>query len=380
MSREAQKALYSAQEAMRLEKFAAARNLLVDYRATLTDEQKQLDENLPNMFYHFLAQTWIAEDNLKEARKIFKEGWDRYPDDEYMMLNYAITTYNTENFAEAAPLFEKIYEVRKEKDSRYLQQAATAYYQIENFQEAKRVLKQMFGLPEPAKPEWYQMIIQICMELNQVKEAESYVLQYLKEDPLKSDYWVLFAQMRLDQEDYKGGASALEISYHIKDPDKISRYEDLAELYNYLNAPLKAAKSLEMALKEKKQAESNELKYKMIEIYKKALRFDKALSILDEMIAKAPTAKLYYDKARLLYDIQRMNEAIDILDECLKLDPKMGEAYILKGFAKWYLKDWNAARRTFDKAYEIKNVRAQAEDAIAVLEDLEKAKDQDRVF
>lgn len=373
MSRDAQKALYSAQEAMKLEKFVAARNFLVDYRATLTPEEQQLDDNLPVMYFHMLAATWTAEDNLEEARKIFKDGWDRYPNDEALMINYAITTYNTEHFKEAGPLFERIYATVEKKDSRYLQQAAAAYYQIENYKEAKRVLTQMFALPEKAKPEWYQMIIQVCMELNQMKEAENYVLQYLSEDPMKSEYWILYAQMRLDQEDYRGGASALEIAYHIKQPTRITRYEELADLYNYLNAPLKAAKSLEIALREKKSDE-DQLTQKIVQIYTRAQRFDIALSYLDKMIAQNPTEKLYFEKARLLYDIRRMDEAIDALDECLKLNRKMGDALILKGFAAWYLKDWDKARDAFNAASDIKSVRLQADDALAVLDDLESAK------
>jgi len=320
-----------------------------------------------------LANTWIAEDNLEEARKVFKEGWDRFPEDQSMMLNYAITTYNTGHFAEAAPLFEKIYASQAEKDSRYLQQAAAAYYQIDKLQEAKRVLKQMFALPEKPKPDWYQMIIQICMGLDQMDEAQSYVLRYLKEDPLKADYWILYAQMRLDKEDYKGGASALEISYNVKNPEKLSRWTDLAELYNYLNAPLKAAKSLEKILA-RNPANKDEITQKIVEIYKRAQRFDKALSYLDSMIAEKPSAKLYFEKGRLFYDNRKMEDAITALDEAIKIDPKMGQAIILKGFAAWYLKDWNRARRAFNAASDIKSVRSQAEDAIAVLEDLENAK------
>lgn len=365
LSREATKALFEAQEAMKKDDFAGGRKFLLDYLATQP-------ETIPIVLYHMLGYSYSAEGNMEEARKIFKQGHEADPGDESLLLNYAIATWEVERFVEAAPLFEKIYAGREKKDSKFLQQAAAAWYQAERFLEAKRVLKQMLALPEKPNPDWYQMIINICMELEQMDEAEGYVLEFLRFDPLKEDYWRLLAQFRLDEDDYRSAAGALEISYTVKSPDKKKSWEDLADLYAYLNAPLKVAGSLEIALKGAK--DSDEKFLQLVEFYARAQRFKRAIAFIDKMIAEERTAKLLLEKGKVLYDAGRTKDAIEAWNACIEIDSRKGDCHILKGFGQWDLKDWDGARNTFEGALRIDKYRLQAEDAIAVLEDLESVK------
>jgi tetratricopeptide (TPR) repeat protein len=365
LSKEASKALFEAQELMKNDDFAGGRKFLLDFLATDPDP-------IPIVLFHMLGYSYSSEGNMEEARKVFKQGYEAAPDDENLLLNYAIATWEVEKFADAAPLFELIYATGEKKDSKFLQQAAAAWYQDENFLEAKRVLKQMLALPEKPKPDWYQMIINICMEMEQMDEAEDYVLEYLRFDPLKAEYWRLLAQFRLDGDDYRSAAGALEISYVIKSPAKNKNWEDLADLYAYLNAPLKVAGTLVNALKGVKENDPKFLQ--LVEFYARAQRFDTAIDFLDKMIAVEKTAKLFLEKGKIEYDAGRTRKAIKAWGDCIEADSKEGDCRILKGFAEWDLKDWDDARETFEGALALDKYRLQAEDAIAVLEDLEAAK------
>lgn len=367
LSREATQALFNAQEAMKEDDFAGGRKFLLDYLATKPPEEKT-----PIVLYHMLGYSYSSEGNMVEAQKVFKQGWEAAPEDKDLLLNYAIATWEIEKFEEAAPLFEKSYEIREKKDSKYLHQAAAAWYQAEKFLEAKRVLKQMLALPEKPNPDWYQMIINICMELEQMDEAEDYVLEFLRFDPLKDEYWRLLAQFRLDDDDYRSAAGALEISYAVKAPRKKKSWEDLADLFAYLNAPLKVTGNMRNALT---GAKANDPKFlQMAEFYARAQRFSPAVELIDKMIAVERTAKLYLEKGKILYDGGRIKDAIKAWESCIEVDDDIGECHILKGFAEWDLEDWDTSRETFEGALGIDEHRLQAEDAIAVLEDLESAK------
>ncbi|MEE8398783.1 MAG: tetratricopeptide repeat protein [Desulfobacterales bacterium] len=377
LTKEAQTALYTAQEAIKVEDYAGGRQILMDFLAALrlkNSANPDQPEMIPTVLYLMLGHTYYAEENLVEAQKVFKTGYEADPSDENMLLNYAITTYETEMFTEAAPLFERLYEVKEKKDAKFLHQAAICWYQVENFDEAKRILKRLIALPGDPKAEWYQMIINICMELEQMDEAEGYIRQFLAMVPLNADYWRLLAQMRLNKEDYKGGAGALEISYFIKTPKKAKNWEDLADLFAYLNAPLRSAQNLEKAYKSEGAPTKVEKRLQLVEAYARALRVEKAVDHLDKIIAEKPTTKLYLEKGKLLYDALRVKAAIVALDQAIKLDRKNGEALVLKGFAAWDLKDWKTSRKAFTAASQIKKHRLQAEDAIAVLDDLESVK------
>jgi tetratricopeptide (TPR) repeat protein len=193
-----------------------------------------------------------------------------------------------------------------------------------------------------------------------------YVKRYLAIKPMKADYWRLLAQLRLNEDDYGGGAGALDIAYHIDSP-KRKGWEDLSDLYTYLNAPIRSARSLERAYK-KEKTEKGYLK--IVDSYFRALRHDKAISYIDELIKEKPTASLLLEKGKRLYDAGRFNDAITAFEECVKLESKQGEAYLIMGFAAWDLKEWDRAKTAFSYAGKTRKYRYQAEDAIAILDDL----------
>jgi len=202
-------------------------------------------------------------------------------------------------------------------------------------------------------------------------EAEGYVWEFLKMDPLQAEYWQLLAQLRLDSDDYRSAASALEISYVIKKPKRTKAYEDLADLFAYLSAPLKAASSLEDAYHDEKPSEKF---MGLVDAYARAQRFNKALKYLNQLIAEKKTGRLLLEKGNLLYNSGKIKEAIAAWDECIDVAPGKGECHILKGFAYWDLLDWENARTTFETALDNEEYQIQAEDAIAVLDDLDSAK------
>jgi len=365
LSKEANKALYEAQELIKEDDFAGARQKLLDFVATEP-------EKIPVILYEMLGFVYSQEDNMEGAREAFKSGHELDPDSENILRNYAIASLQTERFEEAAVLFEKLFDMMEQKDSKILQHAAMSWYQVENLDEAKRLLLRLFDLPEEPKPDWFKLIINICVELEQMAEAEDWIRQFLRLDPMQAEYWNLLAQMMLDKDDYRGAAGALEISYAVKAPSRGRQWEVLADIYAYLNALLKAAGSLEVALKGKTPDDKYLV---LVDAYSRAHRFDTALARIDQLIAVAPTARLYMQKGNLLYDAGRVKAGIQAWDGCIDLDARNDECLFAKGLAQWDLRRWDDAQKTFSDAARVEGkYQLQAEDAIAILDDLESAK------
>lgn len=373
LTREAQEALGKAQEFYQNEDFAGARRPLLDFLATQP-------EVVPEILYEFLGTLWYQDEKLEEALRVFKEGYEAYPKNEKLLTNYATVAYQLEHYAEAARLFEKLYDTSETKDIEHLSNAASLYYMAEELNEAKRVFKRLIDLPgdteevRKKRKDWFNTIINICLEQNQMEEAEGYIWQALAVYPLDRNYWQFVINTRSEKEDYAGMASAYEIANRVQPPEKKKDWEDLADLYRFLNAPLREAKAREKAL-EIESAPSDEEYIKVADAYVRARHIDKAVSYLDNIISKKPTSKLLLEKGRLLYDARRNKEAIKALDECIALDPKMGEAYIMKGFIAWDLKDWKTAREAFNKAQISEDYRNQALEAMDVMDALQEERD-----
>ncbi len=355
---EALKALYEAQMLMGEEKWDEAIAVLNAYLATQP-------LNVPAAVYMQIGNCWYYKENLEETRKAFEKAYEIDPTDVKVLSNYANITYQTERFVEAAGLWEKLYELQDPHESKILYQAAAAYYQGEDLRNSKRVLKRMLELPGPAEDKWYELIIDICFQIEDYAEAEGYILDFLEVKPYQSKYWRMLSQIRLDKEELRKGTSDLEIAFQVEPPNKQNQWKNLADLYNYVRAPLMSARCLKEAYKGDKDTDGF---IRIAQAYKSALRYDDAIKILDEGCKKNPSAKLFFEKGRVLYDAARFREAIGAFNECVKLDPKRGDAYTLMGFSAWSLKDWDAARTAFADASRLPKYRAQSNSAIDVLD------------
>jgi len=188
-SRPLQKALFEAQETLKTDDFAGARQILLDYLAT---EPK----DVPAVFYQMLGYACSAEGNMEEAQKVFRDGHRAAPADGDLLLNYAISTWELGRLEEAASLFEEAYDTRQEKDTRFLLQAAVSWHKVRAFAESKRVLERLLGLKKDPESEWYRLIAIACMELGQYDEAKEHLeilrqrgelVEYAAKDPAGND-------------------------------------------------------------------------------------------------------------------------------------------------------------------------------------------------
>jgi bla regulator protein BlaR1 len=165
---EAQVALDDADKLIQeQEDYGGAIKVLQDFLATQP-------EVIPKVLYMMLGQCWYAEENLEEAYKVHKEGYEAYPDDLKFLNNYGVMAYQTERYLETGRLFEKLYDFSEKKDIKHLNWAAGAFYKGENLEEAKRIYKRMIDLPGEPEKEWLSNVMYICIELGNRDEAKVY--------------------------------------------------------------------------------------------------------------------------------------------------------------------------------------------------------------
>ena len=360
LPKESIKALYLSQQAIQAENYDEAIGLLTEYMASATEE-------VPVPAFQMLGHAYYGKDDVENARKTFARGHEAFPESADILLNLAVLTYELgDREKETARLFEKLYRLTGQTDPKYLYQAASLYFYSRELREAKRVLDQLLSSKHKAELKWYDDMIAICVELNQMGEAEKWAKETLAREPGQARYWRLLAQMRLDREEYKAAASALEIAHRLEGAKK-GDWLELSELYLYLNAPLMAIRCMEFAYPAKMPEKR---KAKIAATYARTLRFEEAMKYLDEALREKPSADLLFEKGRVLYDAMRYEEAIVALEQCSKMDPQYGQAYILAGFAAWNMKQWEQARSAFVKASVLPKFRDQANDAVGVLDDL----------
>jgi TonB family protein len=167
ISEEANAALLEAQHRFETnpEDFAAAREPLIEYMET------HPVDSVPLVMYQMLGQLWYIDEKndkgIEEAQKVYKAGHEAFLENDDILLNYAVTTYEMANesldkddmeaanelFVEAASLFENYYDLNENHEAKYLEYAAASYNAAGNLKEANRVsIRQQNISDEPIYP------------------------------------------------------------------------------------------------------------------------------------------------------------------------------------------------------------------------------------
>ena len=331
---------------------------------------------VPLVMYRMLGQFWYvdyeAKNHLAQSQKVFSAGHAAYPDEESLLRNYAVITYELGQLNKAARLFEKYYGMSKDHDIKYLTYAAAAFYGAQNLKEAKRVFIRLINLAEKPESKWLESVIAICMEQKAPNDAMKYIERALKFYPMEKKYWNLMANIYLDQADYNAAASAFEIGTWVKPPDKENEWKNLIDLYNYLNLPLRSAKYIQKGLVQ--GGDKSEAPIMVADAFARGMRVEEAIAYIDSVHSNKPNLQLLLKKGRILLEARRNQAAIAVFDKCLSMNPHAWEAYVMKGWAAWDQKDWKTAKRAFSMALSSKKYKAQAKDALEMLDSLEEAR------
>jgi tetratricopeptide (TPR) repeat protein len=365
LSRESQLVLVEAQKAYEKKDLVTARKIILDYIAT---NPPVLEQDV----YLMLGFFWYNDNKPDEAQKVFKEGYAKYPDN-YDILSYLATClYEGQKYAEAAPYLEKAFEKSPKKDSKLLEAAAVAYYQAKNYDEAVRVNRKVLSVSKEIKESTYNVMIGIYLEQEKYDDAQKVIFEALDKFPLSANLWQQLGIIRQAKEDYPGLVGALEIRNTIKPPEKPEQWKQTISIYQSVNLPLRVARSIELSLKGGNAKEADYLK--IADLYAKAMKTDKAVDYLNNLIKKSSSPALMLKKAEIIYNTRRNKEAIAACDEVIAVSPNEAAAYFMKGNAAWDMEDWDTMEASFKKIQGDKDYKAYAKNALEFIMSLEEAK------
>ena len=372
LTREAQMAMVEAQRSIEKDDFVTALTPLLNFIALEKTKEEYTPQSIPEQMFIMLAYCYYNDGKLKEATQTYADAHKTYPENTDILTQYSVMLYESEEFAKAAPMLERVYEEKPEKDIKYLNYASQAYYLYDNLEDAKRVKIRMIDISDNPESPWFDFLISICFDQNNLNEAESFIYQALGLFPMEIKYWKWLGNIRVENEDYAGLVGAYEIGHKVEPPKNKREWKNLIDLYRSMNVTSRVVKSIRESLKNENITEDDHLL--IANSYAKMFEIDDAVSYLDSVIAKKPSSTLMLEKGRILYQARRNEEAIKAFDELIDYDSKVGEAYMMKGNAAWDMKDWDTAKAAFRKGRDFQDYRAMAKNLLEFIESIEEAK------
>ena len=90
--------------------------------------------------------------------------------------------------------------------------------------------------------------------------------------------------------------------------------------------------------------------------YYESLEYQNALDMYNDAIINNPNNYLaYLKKANCLYHLNRSNEAINVYNQCLKMNPKLISAVYNIGYVEYSFKNFSEASMKFTQALDLAN-------------------------
>ncbi|NDV26016.1 tetratricopeptide repeat protein [Desulfovibrio sp. JC010] len=341
---------------------------------TLSEYIRTTKEKVPAEVFIMLGGSRHDSGNKKGALAAFLEGYTLCPGNQSLCRNSAVLLYEQKKYEQAARMFENTYELAKPKDPQMLYHAGAAYYEGEKYRQSARILARLLAETQNPQKDWIKLAVHSYLLSGQQKKALRCLKKLLKKHPETPEYWKMLAKVEMDRKKYVDAAAALEMGYSFSSPTK-QENRQLAQLYRYINAPLKAADILN-GLYGKNP--TNKQIQELVSLYSCAGKPQQALKLVDQALKNNPQQKsslqLLMTKGKLLYQQRKFNAARRAFSLYLKQNPKDSEARLYRGFCFWELKQWQLSRNDFQKLTHIKKYKARAKRALTALDDLQEAR------
>jgi tetratricopeptide (TPR) repeat protein len=353
----ASRILYKAQQQFNRTAYRECCQILETYLQTHPDERYR-------QFYLLQGNSYFKMDAFKNAAKAYRKGLKIAPRDPMISLNLALALEKNGHKQSAAEQYIKAYKLQPKADPQLLYQAASLLTGTEHFRRAADLLNQLEREHAPARSEWLELLLYNDYRLQDYPAAIRVTERLLARQPEKVDDWQQLAQLRLHDKQYLGAAAAYEVLYRLREPSR-QELEQLTELYQYLNLPLRAARTLERIVSGNRTRTDLE---RLAEFYRRGGLPREAGRCLTRIVEQWPDAKAYQLKAELLYEQSAYEQTLRLLETACKKFPGHAELHLQKGFAAWQLQDWSLAAESFKKARQFERTRISADAALEIIE------------
>lgn len=357
LSLQASRMLYQAQQHFQKDDYGRCCRVIEDYLLAHP-------ENRHGRFFLLLGNSYFRLKAFAKAQTAYRQGLELQPRDPMFHLNLALALENGGQTRQAADQYLRAYEVRNEPDPQLLYRAAALLAGTKQYRRAAKVLGQLGRRHPPARTEWLELLLYVHFELQDYGAAIRVTEQLLAMAPEKIVYWQQLAQLRLQRKQYLGAAAAYEVVYRSRPPSR-KELEQLAELYLYVNLPLRAAQALERIAPDDRSRGDLQ---RLAGLYRRGGLAEEAERCLTRLMERWPDAEACQLKAELLYERGAYEQALQLLDKACESYPEHARLYLQRGYAAWQLQDWERAARSFVAAQRFKSTRSRATAALEIIE------------
>jgi tetratricopeptide (TPR) repeat protein len=346
-----------------------------EFDSAYDDLQKMLrragkDEYVQAVLFQALAQVEWSRRNFDASLGYFERAveMDVLPDQTHFALMYQIAQlyFMKDRYQDALDALElwfcKVPAEQVTSHAWVLKASINA--QKEDYAAALSAIEQAIAMDNDPKEAWYQLKLAAHFELEQFPQAAETLEIMIGRWPDKKSYWTQLSQIyyKLDREDKSLATMALAYRKNLLDKQADITY--LSSLYSNADVPYKAAEVLEKGIREGVVEPSKSHWTMVAESWYSAEELERSLVAFREAGLAAADGDIDLRRGFILVDMEDWQEALEALNSALEKgglnDRRTGEAYLLRGMARFNLEEFDAASADWGRASRYENTRDAA--------------------
>jgi tetratricopeptide (TPR) repeat protein len=240
---------------------------------------------------------------------------------------------------------------------------AQAYAQLKQYRKALPLVNRAVATSKKPVESWYQLQLALNYELERYRQCAVVLQKLVRFYPTKKRYWKELVGIHQQLKDYKSALAVMALAHQKSLLTESKELVQLANLYLYLDTPLKASQILEKELSSGKIKRTE----KNLELYANSLiqakEYKRAEKPLKEAAALSKKGRLYIRLARIQIEQEQWKKAEGNLKKGLKKGKlrRKGEAWLLLGVSCYEQNKPICSRRAFNKAAQFKRQKKSAQ-------------------
>jgi tetratricopeptide (TPR) repeat protein len=240
---------------------------------------------------------------------------------------------------------------------------AQAHAQLKHYKKALPLVDKAISASKKPVESWYQLQLALNYELERFQQCSLILQKLVRFYPDKKRYWKDLVGVYQQLKDFKSALAVMELAYQKSLLVKSKELTQLANLYLYLDTPLKASQLLEKELKGGRVERTE----KNLELFANSLiqakEYKRSEEPLREAAELSKKGRLYIRLARIQIEQELWKKAQKNLAKGLKKGKlrKPGEAWLLMGVSCHEQDKPICSRRAFNKATNFKRQKKSAQ-------------------
>ncbi|BHH85850.1 tetratricopeptide repeat protein [Desulforhopalus sp. 52FAK] len=300
---------------------------------------------------YYLGFCYLMQNRYEEARRALEHTVERDAQHLSGWLNLAKACYELHDYPRAAECFTKAYTLDPKKNPELLYYGAVAHLLAEQHKQSIAVFEKIIanhpnkmepywrenlvhallsadrarlalvhiklliaGYEGEKKIRWQEILLQQYVLLDMGKEALAYAHTLTEQAPTQPKWWKALASLYLQKENYKPALTALVIDSYLE-PLSAEESKLVADLYLQLGIPGKAAARYQDILHANN---SPRLVERLVLALRQLGETERALAVLDKFAATTMTPSLLMQKADLLYELGKYQQAAELYTRTAK--------------------------------------------------------------